>query len=294
MNLVINDNNLYINEIHEFGSKVRAILLDDNNQILIANYGDVFLLPGGSIDDGENSISALLRELKEELGQEYNASELQYLTYLDYYQKNYPKRDGSTVNRLIQTHYFVGRYKGVLKQTLTDKEIKDNFRLELVSLDNLESIILNNKKNNPRNIYFQNELLTILNFYNNRVQEINNLIKEYKKDDKFNSKNISDSHHTFGELYHHRIVLFCTLCNLLPEISWKSKKHFDEENDPMFKDSFIAGINTPEGIATYHIKLKYWDMFNVQEIERAPKYDLYDSDDVIERIYSLSKNKKAH
>ena len=51
-----------------------------------------------------------------------------------------------------------------------------------------------------------------------------------------------------SELYRHRIVLFCTLCNLLPEISWKSKKHFDEENDPMFNDSFIAGINTQKGL----------------------------------------------
>ncbi len=32
------------------------------------------------------------------------------------------------------------------------------------------------------------------------------------------------------------------ICNLLPEISWKSKKHFDEENDPMFNDSFIVGM----------------------------------------------------
>ena len=69
------------------------------------------------------------------------------------------------------------------------------------------------------------------------------------------------------------------------------KKHFDEENDPMFNDSFIAGINTPAGVATYHVKLKYWEMFNIPELERAPKYEQYDSDDVIERVYSLSKIK---
>ncbi len=121
------------------------------------------------------------------------------------------------------------------------------------------------------------------------LEEINNIIKISKLDKSFDVKNISDGHHTFKELYHHRIVLFCTLCNLFPDISWKSKKHFDEENDPMFDDSFIAGINTPEGIATYHIKLKYWDMFDIPEINNAPFYDKYNSSDVIERIYSLSK-----
>lgn len=124
-----------------------------------------------------------------------------------------------------------------------------------------------------------------------KIDDINNLILESKMYGEISTKEIFDGHHTFEELYKHRIILFCTLCNLLPEISWKSKKHFDEENDPMFDDSFIAGINTLKGIATYHIKLKYWKMFNVLELERAPKYDAYDSDDVIERVYSLSKIK---
>ena len=58
----------------------------------------------------------------------------------------------------------------------------------------------------------------------------------------------------------------------------------------MFNDSFIAGINTPEGVATYHIKLKYWEMFNIPELDRAPRYELYSSEDVIDRILSLNKS----
>lgn len=123
-----------------------------------------------------------------------------------------------------------------------------------------------------------------------KIDEINNLIKECKEKGEISSKDISDTRHTFGELYHDRIILFCTILNLFPDISWKSKKHFDEENDPMFNDSFIAGINTPTGIATYHIKLKYWDLFKIPEIEHAPKYDLYSSNDVLKRILSLTKN----
>jgi len=33
-------------------------------------------------------------------------------------------------------------------------------------------------------------------------------------------------------------------------------------------------------------------MFSIPKLERAPKYDGYDSVDVIERVYSLSKIKK--
>lgn len=124
-----------------------------------------------------------------------------------------------------------------------------------------------------------------------KIKEINDLIKKYNKDGIISSKEISDGHHTFRELYRQRLIMFCTICNCFPNLSWKSRKHFDEENDPMFNGDFIAGINTPEGIATYHIKLEYWDLFEIPEIDRAPKYDNYTLDDVMNRIFSLSKTK---
>lgn len=123
-----------------------------------------------------------------------------------------------------------------------------------------------------------------------RIDEINNEILELKKE--MSIKNISDGYHTFGDLYKHRTILFSALCNAMPEISWKSKKHYDEENDPMFEGNFIAGINTKEGVASYHIKLEYWDLFCVPELERAPKFDLYTNEDVLERLKSLSKPEK--
>ena len=56
-----------------------------------------------------------------------------------------------------------------------------------------------------------------------KIDDINRLIIESKLSGEIFTKEISDGHHTFDELYRHRIVLFCALCNLLPEISWKSK-----------------------------------------------------------------------
>ncbi len=125
-----------------------------------------------------------------------------------------------------------------------------------------------------------------------KILELNELIKIYNKMGIISSKDISDGHHTFRELYLQRLIMFCTICNNFPNLSRKSKKHFDEEHDPMFNGDFIAGINTPEGVASYHIKLEYWDLFDIPEIDRAPKYDNYTPDDVMKRILSLSKSKR--
>ena len=94
IDLIINEGNLEINEINESNSKVRAILIDEENRVLIANYGGVILFPGGSIDNGENINQAIIRELYEETGAIYEEADLTFLIQLDFFQRNYVKRNG--------------------------------------------------------------------------------------------------------------------------------------------------------------------------------------------------------
>lgn len=164
MDWIINEDNIGIKEIDENSTKVRAILITESNQILIAYYGDVILLPGGKVDKEETNISALIRELYEETGQKYSEEELKYFATLNYFQKDYPKMDGNIQNRLLKTHYYVGKYKSFKldNQKLTEKEQKSTFRLKLIAIDDLADVILGNQNNNPRNKYFQKELLFIL------------------------------------------------------------------------------------------------------------------------------------
>ena len=115
------------------------------------------------------------------------------------------------------------------------------------------------------------------------IEEINKEILELKEKG-ISRKNISDGWHTFDELYYHRMVLFSVILNQNKEISWKAKKHHD---GTMFDDdSFICGIETPAGQYTYHYNLKYWDKFDVKELEYAPKYDGHKPKD-IDRLFSF-------
>ena len=98
---------------------------------------------------------------------------------------------------------------------------------------------------------------------------------------------ISDGYHTFGELYYHRMILFSIICNQNRELAWKSKLHSD---NTMFPDYFIVGITTPKGEYTYHYDLKYWNIFNVNEISNAPEWDGHQPSD-IDRLYSLLEGK---
>ncbi|MNN92404.1 hypothetical protein D3C81_2106860 [compost metagenome] len=73
------------------------------------------------------------------------------------------------------------------------------------------------------------------------------------------------------------MVLFSVICNQNKEVAWKSKLHHDKT---MYKDYFIVGITTVKGDYTYHYHLKYWDNFDVKEIELAPEYDGHKPEDI--------------
>ena len=163
--IVINENGLLDSQLDKKSSKSRAILVD-GNKILIANYGGVILLPGGSMDKGETETQAVLRELQEETGMTYGIQDLRKIISLKYYQSNYPTRDGKTTNRLITTYYYLGKFKGIDLSNIqrTKKEKKDSFSLELLEFDELHRR-LDDTSDNPRRQYFDREMREVLNAY---------------------------------------------------------------------------------------------------------------------------------
>lgn len=118
-----------------------------------------------------------------------------------------------------------------------------------------------------------------------RVKELNSQI-EALRNIGISRKDISDGWHTFGELYHHRMILTSIIANQNKEFAWKAKEHHD---GTMFDDNFIIGFDTPKGQYSYHYHLDHWDLFDVKELKQAPEYDGHMPSD-IDRLLSLLGN----
>lgn len=199
--IVLNEGNLMDDEIEFKRYKARALIIDDNNVVTLCNYGDVYMLPGGKIDSGENAKEGLLRELEEELGLAFNCNDLEELVSIVTMAPNYPVGDsGSFANRACYTDYYIIRTNRKIdkeKIKLTDREKKHNFRIEYIPIDRIMEVIENNEHYSFRNKYFVKELLAVLSTY-------------LKKECKYSDNGLIDLHiHTTasdGELSSSEII----------------------------------------------------------------------------------------
>ena len=69
------------------------------------------------------------------------------------------------------------------------------------------------------------------------------------------------------------------------ELAWKSMLHHD---GTMYDGMFIVGVETPGGQATYHYDVDpYWELFDCDELDRAPEWDGHTPAQAIDRIAAL-------
>lgn len=153
--------------------KVRCLIINSNNEILITKYGDSYMFPGGKKEDNETISEALKRELKEELGIEFRNDEVSFLTKFISYQKSYPSVENKISDRKITTYYYVLRKDikiDINKRKLSEREQKGNFKLFWVPIEEVKDYILKDEVSSSnaalRKKYFDEDLLQVLNLYN--------------------------------------------------------------------------------------------------------------------------------
>ncbi len=108
---------------------------------------------------------------------------------------------------------------------------------------------------------------------------------------------VSDGYHTFNELYDFRKAYNALLFNEWAQRGvcsvHKSKLHSDGEL-PFGGGWFVVSADTPVGQITNHYTLEDWDLFVLEEREKAAEWDGHTPQDALSRLLSLTKAYEPH
>lgn len=122
-------------------------------------------------------------------------------------------------------------------------------------------------------------------------QDENGKTLEQKRYDR--KSQISDGYHTFGELYHYRMLLQAAWFNLAVQQQQfnivKSYRHHDGELCFGKENYFIVVAQLPTGQISNHYKGENWDLFDVEEVERAPEWDGHTPQEAADRMEKYLK-----
>ena len=158
MEVIINPDNLNDYQINKYNEKVRLLILNSNNQILLSRYNGIYMLPAVEIDNNETPLISLKKMIKEQLG--ISTKKIDKLVTLINYQKDYP--DNYIVNRKIKTNYYI------TKQEIETNNLKRQDDYKWIDINDIELFIRNYRTINPQDPFFRRELLKVIEIYKSK------------------------------------------------------------------------------------------------------------------------------
>ena len=168
--ILYNYDNLTKEDIDEVVIRVKALIINSNDEIMLGYSNKTYQFPGGHLENGETLKQALLREIKEETGIEFKNILIKPFQKITHYCKNYYN---SSKNRQNDIYYFIIKTDekfNMENSNLDERERLGNYTVKYVKLDKFEQTLIDSINDNPIN-------KTI-------VEEMLEAFKEYKKIDK--------------------------------------------------------------------------------------------------------------
>ena len=167
--IIINDYNLKEEDMTELVQRVKILIINSKNEVLLAYSHNNYQFPGGHVENGEQLIDTINREIREETGIELNLTNNSIKPFainIGYY-KDWPQQGE---NRKIEIYYYEIKTDELpnLKNTnYTDNEKDGQFKLQYINLNDVENILKNNVKKFGDKHGITKEMLELLKYYKN-------------------------------------------------------------------------------------------------------------------------------
>ena len=163
--IVFNEDNLTDKDINEEVTRVKALIINSNDEIMLGYSNKTYQFPGGHLEDGEDLNDGLIREIREETGidiKDYSLYPFQKTTYLT---KNYRN---TGLNRKNNIYYFIvntDEKENKDNMNLDAGEIEGNYTVKTIPLIDVEKTLIDSIPDNPINEIIVKEMLEVIKEY---------------------------------------------------------------------------------------------------------------------------------
>ena len=168
--IITNNYNLKEEDMNEVVKRVKILLINSNNEILLGYSHHNYQFPGGHVEDGEDLVETVNREIQEETGMELNLKDIKPFACLSGYYKDWPKEG---INRKIEIYYYEVKCdeKPNLDNTnYTDNEKDGEFRLEYIPLSEVDDVLNKNALEFGDKHGIAKEMLELFDIYRKEVK----------------------------------------------------------------------------------------------------------------------------
>ncbi len=157
---IFNSDNISEESIKDKIIRVKALIVNSKNEILLGEAFGTIQFPGGHLEDNETLNEGLKREMLEETGMEIKGIYEPFLVI-----KHFIKDKVGDNNRSLEIYYFKIFTDEVFHKErihLDDQETAGDFHLFYVPLKEVKKLLLKTINDNPRNELITEEMLIAL------------------------------------------------------------------------------------------------------------------------------------
>lgn len=167
---ITNRDNLKEEDMTEVVKRVKLLIINSNNEILLGYSHNDYQFPGGHVEEDEPFLDAAKRELREETGIEMDINDIEPFARSLGYFKDWPEKGK---NRKTEIYYY--EIKTDVKPNLentsyTKSELEGNFELRYIPLDKVEKELELNAKEYGDKKGIAAEMLELFKIYKSEVK----------------------------------------------------------------------------------------------------------------------------
>ncbi len=163
--IIFNDNNLKESDFTEKVIRVKGLIINSDNKILIAHNNNTYQFPGGHLEENENMDECIKREIKEETGIDVNINEEPFLCIRNY-DNNYFGTGRKVLNSIYYYRFFTDDAPNFDETNYDELELETEFNLFYVYFPNLKEFINKSIEENTIEEGIGREMIKVVNEYN--------------------------------------------------------------------------------------------------------------------------------